>query len=274
MKNERKIVFEISLFWNEDVIFLERIRNTLKYADKFFIAEGNESHSGRIKRDFRIPSLLEKIPDEMRSRVVFVPVDLSIVNEQNPFVRERLVRDAALQVAIRDRDFTRDSVLIIQDFDEFIIPDRIKCIIEELFSWRFWNKAIRLRQRFSYYKLNLMSCDDWSLSLICKGSLVLKDKFSANQWRHQLAKKRTRITRDYVGWHHSYLGDLNFIRNKIDSFAEANIQMVKDVTDQDILAALQSGADLFGRNIKYQQVSYVNVDPIPDLLHRNDLMIP
>jgi hypothetical protein len=255
------------------LFFLKKFFNTLEYAKKIYLAEGNESHSGKIKRAFVLPELIQELPENLRSRVVFVPVDLSLSHETNPFVREKMVRDAALTELKKDPAFTHDSILIIQDFDEFISPAKISKLNELLFSWKFWVKAIRLRQHFSYYKLNLMDQDDWSLAIACTGALALRQDFSPNQWRHHLAKRKTKVSKEYFGWHHSYLGDAKFIRNKIDSFTEHNIDLVKNTSDEQIQLALSNGQDLFGRNTKFKTVAYENTDPIPILQKRTDLMV-
>ena len=261
------------MFWNEKTIFYEKVFNTLEYAKKFYIAEGNESHSGKVKRPFLLPDLIATLPENLRLRVVFVPVDFSLITEENPFNRERIVRDAALKALKNDPEFSQDTVVIIQDFDEFILPAKATRLEECLFGWKFWVKAIRLRQHLSIYKLNLLDQNDWGLSLACSGSLVSQNDFSANQWRHHLAKKKAKLSKDFFGWHHSYLGDAQFIRNKIDSFAEADIEMVKNITDDQIEKSLSRGEDLYGRQIQLKKIEYQNLNPIPVLEKRKDLMM-
>lgn len=267
-------IFEITMFWNEKSIFKERVLNTLEYARAFYIAEGNESHSGKIKRPFLVPDLLLELPEPIRSRVIHVPVDFSGSTETNPFVRERLVRDTALSALKGNPEFTDESILLIQDFDEFIRPQMAPGLEKELFGLRFWRSRIRIRQRLSYFKLNLKDGADWTLSLAVSGKLARTPSFSPNQWRHQFAKKKAPLTKNYYGWHHSYLGDVNFIRNKLDSFAEAGIDLVKNVTDEQILDRMNRGLDLYGRDIHFEKVNYANTDPIPALLHRTDLLLP
>jgi hypothetical protein len=270
-------IFEVTMFWNEDVIFSERIRNTLAYADYLFIAEANQSHSGQITRDFRVPELLKGLSPEIRKRAIHVPVDLGASIEKNPFVREREVRDAAV-LALKKHQFSegafnRDDVLVIQDFDEFIQPSqalRLKRYFRPAF---FWRRALRLKQRLTYYHLNWVDQDVWTLGLMISGREVLAASFSANHWRHQQSKRWVALTSDFVGWHHSYLGDANFIRNKLDSFAEANIALVKDVSNEQIASALAKGEDLYGRPHRFHKVVYADSDPIPALLSRTDLML-
>lgn len=265
-------VFEITLFWSEKTIFKERIQTALEYAEVLYVAEGNESHSGKIKRPFLIPSLIAELDDNHKRRVVHVPVDFTNHSEKNPFAREKIVRDAALTELLKNPLFNPSSILIIQDFDEFISPAMANAIELELYGWKFWRSSVRLKQRLSIFKLNLQDIHDWSLSLAVTGSLARSVGFSPNEWRHRLAKKRSALTHHYFGWHHSYLGDAEFIRNKLESFAEASLTMVKNVTDQTINDSLANGRDLFGRDIQLNKIDYSKLEPIPALLSRKDLI--
>lgn len=265
-------IFEITMFWNELPIFKERIENTLQYAKRFYIAEGNESHSGHLKRDFQLPNLLSQLPKELQNRVEFVPVDLAQSSLSDPFMREKKVRDSAFEVLKSSAEFNSNSVLVVQDFDEFLNPHHTQEILSQIWGWKFWVSGIRLRQHLSYYRLSYMDPADWTLGFACKGSLALKNDFSPNQWRHQLAKRRFGVTPNYVGWHHSYLGDQESIRNKISSFAEAEVDFVKKVTDEMIEKALTEGRDLYGREKVFARIDYAKTNPIPTLLKRSDLL--
>ncbi len=112
MKNRSRDIFEITMFWGETAIFTERVINTLGYAKRLYIAEGNESHSGEFKRPHQVPALLAGLPKELRERVVFVPVHLENTTEKNPFKRERMVRDAALNELREAPDFDANSILL------------------------------------------------------------------------------------------------------------------------------------------------------------------
>jgi hypothetical protein len=271
----RKIV-EITLYWNEDVIFEERIRNALEYADYLYISEGNESHSGLIKRDvYHVPQLLEalkqKAPDLELHRVFFVAVDLSQAGT-SPYEREMLVRDAALTEAIKDDRLKPQDLLIIQDFDEFLHPEAKSILMAYFSPLAVWRNVVRPKYRMTYYKLNLVEQkSDWDLVLILRGSIALKKKFSPNFFRHDVRKKAFPTSRTYLGWHHSYLGNAAKIMEKIKSFSHALDTMVKEISEEEFLNRLTKGEDLFGRNFKYQKIDYEQNDGIPALLKRTDL---
>jgi hypothetical protein len=274
-QSSRRIV-EITLYWNEDVIFEERIRNTLSYADYLYVSEGNESHSGLIKRDeYHFPRLLadlkNRAPDLDLSRVIFVPVNLSAAGT-SPYEREKLVRDAALEQVLRDKRLASDDLLIIQDFDEFLHPEAKSLLLAYFSPFAIWRKVVRPKYRMTYYKLNLLEQNsDWDLVLILRGSVAMKKNFSPNFYRHDIRKKAFPVSKNYLGWHHSYLGNAAKVMEKIKSFSHALDPMVKEIPEEEFLARLTRGEDLFGRNFKYQKIDYPGTRGIPSLSARTDL---
>ena len=276
MSQQNRKILEITLYWNEDVIFEERIRNTLSYADYLYISEGNESHSGLIKRDeYHVPRLLEalknKAPELDLSRIIFVPVDLSTAGT-SPYEREQKVRDAALKQMLEDRRLRPEDLLIIQDFDEFLHPSAKPHLLAYFSPLAIWRNVVRPKYRMTYYKLNLVEQNsDWDLVLVLRGSIALKKKFSPNFFRHDIRKKAFPTSKTYFGWHHSYLGNAAKIMEKIKSFSHALDSMVKEVSEEEFLSRLTKGEDLFGRNFKYQRIDYQKAEGIPSLSARTDL---
>jgi hypothetical protein len=277
MAQSQKQIIEISLYWNEDVIFAERIRNTLAYADFFYVAEGNESHSGLIQREhFHFPKLLADLCAEDTSidpkRVIFIPVDLS-KSDPSPVVREKLVRDAALNQVFKDRRLSPDNILIISDFDEFFHPSGKSELLNYFSGFQFWRKVLRLKYRMTYYKLNLVEQNSiWDLVLAMKGSVAMKPGFSPNFYRHDIRKKAFPTSKKFLGWHHSYLGDSKKVLEKIKSFAAAFDTLIQETPEKDILDRLAKGEDLYGRKFNYQKMDYQKLQGIPALLGRSDLL--
>jgi hypothetical protein len=276
MSQSGRKILEITLYWNEDVIFEERIRNTLTYADYLYVSEGNESHSGLIIRDeYHFPRLLaelkNKAPELDLSRVIFVPVDLSNAGT-SPYERELLVRDAALIQMKKDKILKPNDILIIQDFDEFLHPEAQQLLFAYFSPLALWRNVVRPKYRMTYYKLNLLEQNsDWDLVLILRGSVALKKSFSANFYRHDIRKKAFPTSKSYMGWHHSYLGNAAKIMEKIKSFSHALDPMVKEISEEEFLNRLTKGEDLFGRNFKYQKIDYSVQGGIPALSERTDL---
>ncbi|MBS1958617.1 MAG: hypothetical protein JST80_04015 [Bdellovibrionales bacterium] len=271
-------IIDITMFWNEDTIVEERVRNTLSYADYLVVAEGSESHSGLLKRpEPQFPRALEDARSRLTGldlgRVIFVQVDLSNAAGKTPAEREKIVRDAAFAEVLKRGLLRVQDVLVVQDFDEFLHPSSRSQLLNHFSGWAFWRKVLRLRYRMTYYKLNLLEAGDWDLGLAIRGSVALESSFSPNFYRHDIRKKAFPLSREFLGWHHSYLGDAKKIIEKLKSFSHALDEMVVNVSEQDLVARLERGEDLYGRGFQYQRVDYSSMNGIPSLSTRRDLMI-
>jgi len=278
MDSNPRQILEITLYWNEDVIFEERIRNTLAYADFLYISEGNESHSGLVKRaEYQVPKLLAELqsraPELDLGRVIFVPVDLSLA-PPSPYIREKLVRDAAFHKMKQDNRLKASDILLVQDFDEFLHPNAKTFLFSYFSKLCFWRKVLRPKYRMTYYKLNLLEENSaWDLVLAIRGCMALRKNFSPNFFRHDIRKKAFPTSKSYLGWHHSYLGNATQVLEKIKSFSHALDPMVKEIPEEELLTRLTKGQDLFGRDFRYQKIDYAELKGIPELQKRSDLLL-
>jgi alanyl-tRNA synthetase len=50
------------------------------------------------------------------------------------------------------------------------------------------------------------------------------------------------------GWHFSYFGNIEFIKNKLKNFCHAGEDRIEIITEKNISDALKSNSDLFGRS--------------------------
>lgn len=266
---------ELTLFWNEEHYFEEKVKSSLAYADRILIAESRESFSGLVSRPLKVPRLLEKLAPTLRSRVDFIEVDLSSHKNKSHYDREIIVREAPWHYAVSNGLVAKDDIVIAQDFDEFFHPQSVDALKRFLY-WRPWRSWTHLKYRMSYYYLNYKNVypfdhANWTLPVAFRaGPALKKSDFLVDRLRR---KKRGAITSDYMGWHHSYLGGVQFIEEKLKSFAHASDSMVQVLTRADIESRLRGGNDLFGRDLRFEAIHYEAQQGIPALLGRKDLML-
>ncbi len=265
---------ETTHFWNEDHFFLERVQNTLTYADLLVIAEAEDSHSEKVHRPFKVPALLDSLPADLQKRVIFLPVDLRVLKGESFEKRDAFERDAAFQFLKMNRLVEKSDLVLVQDFDEFLLPEA-KAEIFRYFSspLRIWRNYIHPKYYCTYYHLNTWiaaprSARDWSLPVIFRAGYGWDESFSPHILRNRKSRK---VSKNYWGWHHSYLGSVEQIQEKLKSFSHADDAMVRKVDEASFLKRRAALQDLFGRDMQFEAFDDYSKIGVPALKGRVDL---
>ena len=117
---------------------------------------------------------------------------------------------------------------------------------------------------FHYYFMNCQNVGNerwWNGTIACPGF----------EWRsttpQQLRDKRNEFNRlKKAGWHFSYLGGIEKIREKINSFAHTEFNKEKYTSDENIIRAMNRGEDIFNRpGVRYE---FVPVEYYPIALRK------
>lgn len=268
------MIIETTLFWNEEHYFKERVLHTLTYADLLLISESPDSFSGKISRPLRVPALIASLPAEAQKKVRLVEVDLKPLTAASAEDRDAFVRDSGLRYLEKNSaalNLPVDAVLFATDFDEFTFPKSA----HEISLWlnRFpWRSYVHLRQRLTYYFLNYQVVgpgeSDWIRPFACRLSWAIKKSLSVHKLRNRRSRK---ITKDYAGWHHSYLGGKEFILEKVKSFAHADDPAFKGQTEEDRIKNLLAHKDLYSRPMEFKKLQNYAENGIDILKTRKDL---
>jgi beta-1,4-mannosyl-glycoprotein beta-1,4-N-acetylglucosaminyltransferase len=106
-------------YFNEKEILELRIKLLYDHVDRFIITEGSHTHRGD-KKEFTAKNVIDKLKiskEKIQLVHVYMP---SYDEEKNPWVRERMQRDAAVNF------INSDDVAFFSDCDEIINPKYIK----------------------------------------------------------------------------------------------------------------------------------------------------
>ena len=156
--------------------------------------------------------------------------------------REFHQRDNMIPKSIVD-----DDLIITSDVDEIINPNILKNNFEK-------NTIYTCLQNFYYYKLNNFINSNWYGSIICFGDVFKKatpNKIRSTSGMVHIPEVNNKLITN-SGWHFSYLGDKNFIKEKIQAFSEewCNNPIYLDNIENN----LNHNKDLFFRNINFTTV--------------------
>lgn len=226
-------------FFNELEILEMRLYELAPVVDKFILVEATTTHSGNPK-----PLYFEENKSQFKNyKIDHFTVELP--NIHNPS-REEVGRNEGFQrdqIVLGLADCDSDDTVIISDLDE--IPNRelvpnLPGYLKEEFS------SIKIRQRLHLYYLNMISDELWNGPCVIKRKFL--DEITPTQLRNAIWSPDMPVVDG--GWHLSYMGGIDRIRYKIESYmhVEYNTDYYKD--PHMIQLNIDNGMDLFDRDAR------------------------
>jgi beta-1,4-mannosyl-glycoprotein beta-1,4-N-acetylglucosaminyltransferase len=255
-------IIDCFIFFNELDILELRLKLLDKHVDHFIIAESNLTHSGNPKvyhfeeNRHQFSNWLQKItylPIQQTTKGLNFSLKETSYNPQssawNLENEQRNALSAAASIAA-DEDF-----VLIGDLDEIPNPFLLNKISLE-------NGPVALSMLFHYYYLN---CQQIGAERWWNGTIVCTGKQFKQTTPQELRDKRNHYKRVLkAGWHFSYLGGVEQIKNKIQSFSHTEFNKTEYTNEESIIKAMEEGKDIFNRpGMRYQ---FVSVYYYPDYL--------
>jgi hypothetical protein len=225
-------IYDCFTFYNELDLLDLRLAELYNHVDHFVIVEANTTFQNNPK-----PLFLKDNWDrysQYHDKIIHVTVD-DMPKSADTWLNERFQRDAVLRGLV---NADPDDLAIISDVDEFIRPSTINHMRQS------GRDIYGLRVPYFNFKFNYMLVND--PETYCVWSTASRVRYLASP--EDLRRSRTTLQQmplgykdagveivEHAGWHFTYLGDTEFIRNKIRSFAhnELNTDAVLDAIDVD-----------------------------------------
>lgn len=265
-------IFDCFTFFNELDLLEFRLKLLYNVVDKFVICESNYTHSGKEK-----PYLFQENRERYKDwedKIIYLPIEQSIDDLKFNKVDNYTPTDGSWILENQQRlgiTYAQDSIddkdiVLVGDLDEIPNPVAIDYLREEDIFSKQKNKAVSLTLLFHYYYMNcqMQGFDrDWNGTVACEG------EFFKNNGPQYLRDNRNLLPRiPNAGWHFSYLGGPEKIKNKIESFAHTEFNRPEITSKENIENALEKGQDLFKR----AGINYITVpvekypEPIKSLM--------
>ena len=253
-------VFDCFTFFNELDLLEFRLKLLDQYVDFFVVCESNYTHSGKPK-----PYYFEENKhrfDKWKHKIIYIPVsqsteDLSFnkVNSYTPTDGSWILENQQrLGLMYSVKEMGDSDIVLVGDLDEIPNPEAVFAIRSGNILNEPAPKAISLSLLFHYYYMN---CQMEGYDRNWNGTVACLGKYFKEVGPQQLRDDRNNLPRlPEAGWHFSYLGGLEKIKTKIESFAHTEFNRDDIKSDENILEALQNGVDIFKRHgISYKFVS-------------------
>jgi len=234
-------IFDCFIF-NHEIELLEIRLNILNdYVDKFVITEGDMTFSGLPKESHFLNNKerFAKWEDKIILNQINIP------ECESPWHREIYSRNAMVNLDI----FNDDDLIIMSDGDEIPNPE----ILEHASDWVSDDTHFTFEQSCYAYWMNNLYSDKWF------GTRAATYKYVNNTTVDDIregTEDESKITGSVItngGWHFTYLGNEDHIRQKINSFCDRHFD-VPEVTEN-ISKNLEDGNDVLNRtHITYSRV--------------------
>ena len=170
--------------------------------------------------------------------------------------RENYQRDAILDLS----EYNDDDIVLINDLDEIPRPSQLENL-RNLFDPQF---SYAFDMVIHQYYLNNQNIGEgiWSKAKACSVKEYRKNGFVPTALR--LSNDSIHIPN--AGWHWTYCGDADFIRNKIEQFAHSEFDT--ENVKSEIESHWENNTDTLGRGYNLQIVD-IDSDFYPDYLKNN-----
>lgn len=237
------LVYDCFMLHNELDMAELRMRELANSVDYHVIVEARETHSG-LSKELNYPTLECRLPSWLSEKVIYITLD-SLQDEngsRDAWKKEAYHRSQIAQGLV---NCNPDDLVIVSDCDEIVNPDVIPLI---------GDKA-GLTLTLYYYNFHTKSPDFWGIGATRWGIYQDVNGIRTNA----MGGKQI----DNAGWHFSYMGNADFIVDKVRSFMHFDLAQQVGITKESIEYALKTGTDLFKRGDYFILEDY----PLGDMSH-------
>lgn len=250
------LVIDAFLFYNELELLTYRFNVLNDHVDYFVLIESTHTFNGVEK------PLIFKENKALFSQFLNKIIHVVISDSPHPFTvsdgrqweNETFQREVGIKRGLAKVPGCQDSDFVIcSDLDEIINP----VVIQNLRDGRISSETNTLEMDMYYYNLN-----------------TYMGKWTAPAFltvRHaQMNSHRFQPTEQIIsngGWHLSYFGDAEFIRNKINHFSHQELNTDEFTNIEHINESIKTAGDLFKRReVVMQKISIKNNTNLPPRL--------
>lgn len=239
-------LFDCFTFFNELDILEVRLEYLYSHVDFFVIVESDHTHTAKPKE-----YILEKNKDRFKKywdKILYIKQHANITNTIGSFAKEYSPKDEFWRLENDQRNAiseglsaaTPNDIIMISDVDEIPNTSSIKQLKRAL----FFSKKRAFSQQLHLYFVNCFALgkdQNWVGTVACKMKyLKTPQDLRNNRHLYKLVHNG--------GWHLSYLGGLENIIKKIESFAHTEFNQDKFKRKDEIMLKIKSGKDIYDRD--------------------------
>jgi len=231
-----KKIIDCFTFFNELEMLEFRLRELNHLVDRFVLVESTHSFAGNSK-DLYFKDNKNRYVQYL-DKIIHIIVD-DMPETDDAWDREhhqrRCIKRGIDQIDLEDHD-----IIVISDLDEVPNPFTLEGIkvkgISDVYS---------LEQDMYYYNLHCRAGKKWY-----KPKIMNYGSFKKNNQDPETIRMSARPIMKRGGWHFSYFGSIEYIKNKIRNFAHQEYNNRMYLNDEKIKKQIANYDDLFFRENK------------------------
>lgn len=197
-------IYDCFLFFKELEILEIRLNEMAPYVDKFVIVESCETFQGQSKA--LIFAENQQRFDQFKDKIIYVSV-LNRIETDNPWLREHYQRNQISRGLAHCHD---EDVIFISDCDEIVRGSIIPRIAYETSQFPY---ICGYHQNYSFY-LNRHTNYVWPGVVATKYAF-----FKQHDAQYMREVRAPYCLLENIGWHFSYMGGLERVNDKLQSFS-------------------------------------------------------
>lgn len=235
------MIVDCFIFYNELDMLEYRLNVLSPFVDYFILVESTKTFAGNDK-ELYYKNNLSKF-ELYNHKIIHIIVD-DIPDTNNAWNREYFQRNA-IQRGIDKLNLLLDDLIIISDLYE--IPD-MNTLLNNINIIKHYQLVV-LRQDFYYYTLNYDQLKKWN------GSKVLTyNAYNMLEKSSQKIREINAFPIEKGGWHLSYFGGPEFVKNKLQEFSHQEFNNDNFTNLEKIKNKINNGENLFD-NFKFKYVT-------------------
>ena len=192
-------IYDCFTYYNEEDIIQIRFEELSDVVDYFVVVESSQTFTGKAK-----PFYFDELPDwvdKWKEKIIRIKIDFPD-DIQTPWEREFYQRNAIAQIIDRLDD---SDVVLISDADEIVKSSLLKKITEHTIPAR-----IDVKQYFWNFNWQVPAhCDQGARPVVCA-------KYNLKKNTPQELRGMSLPVIPDGGWHFSFFGESDKIKNKIE----------------------------------------------------------
>ena len=235
-------IYDCFTFYNELDLLELRLQELYNHVDHFVLVEGSTTFTD-LPKPFYFEENKQRFSPFL-DKIIHIKVE-DMPHSDDAWVNDVFQRNA-INRGIVDAD--DNDIIIVSDLDEIVRPETVDDMRADV-ETQIWGLRMPLFNfKFNYMLTTADKYSVWGMAgrrhLMIPADAFRQQRFQLNNFPYEYNADGVRIM-EHAGWQFTYLGDTDFARNKIKSFAHTETNTPEIVGQLDVERSIENGDGIY-----------------------------